>query len=285
VKAIVKVLFLASNPFAQSHLALDGEIRAIITKIRSADHRDAIDLIPAWAVQPDDLQQLMLQHKPRVVHFSGHGTSDTPLTNASQGGALTSRRDMVVHDSGQVEQIVFMGENGKPQPMSMATLVDLFSVLRDEVHLVLLNACHSELIAAAIGEVIPCSIGMRGEITDNAAVTFAAAFYRALGFGRTIQEAFYLGRNALMHLQVPEDQTPRLYCRKEDVDPAKVVLVGDSTAPLQLGKRNDIVDLTKRSEAVTGTTDFDGGTPLATELPTGLFSVREQDNRREIRDS
>ena len=59
--AKVKVLFLVSNPFEQNRLALDEESRVITTKIRSADHRDAFKFIPAWAVRPDDLQQLLLQ--------------------------------------------------------------------------------------------------------------------------------------------------------------------------------------------------------------------------------
>ena len=115
--------------------------------------------------------------------------------------------------------------------MSKAAVVGLFYVLRDNVHLVLFNACHSEPIAEALAEVIPCTIGMSGAITDDAAITFASAFYRGLGFGRNIQEAFDLGKNALMNLQVPEYQTPRLYSRKGAVDPAKVVLVGPSIAP------------------------------------------------------
>jgi hypothetical protein len=76
-------------------LALDEECREITAKIRSTDHRDAIELIAAWAVRPSDLQQLLLQHRPQVVHFSGHGTRGTPGGGISTG-TLTSRRDMVL---------------------------------------------------------------------------------------------------------------------------------------------------------------------------------------------
>jgi hypothetical protein len=228
--AKAKVLFLASNPLEQSRLALDEEIRAITGQIRSADHRDALELVSGWAVRPDDLQQLLLQHKPQVVHLSGHGTrhAESSVTHPS---VPTPVRDMTIRRADQVEQLVFKGEGGQPQPMSKSGLVNLFSVLRDDVRLVLLNACHSEAIAESLAEVIPCTIGMNGEITDEAAIAFATAFYRGLGFGRSIQEAFNLGKNALMNLQIPEDQAPRLYFRKVAADPTKVVLVGPSTAP------------------------------------------------------
>jgi hypothetical protein len=227
--AKVKILFLASNPLEQSRLTLDEEIRAITAQIRSAEHRDVFELVSGWAVRPDDLQQLLLQHKPQIVHFSGHGTGGSPSRDTPPD-SVTSRRDMTVSRVGNVEQLVLIGEGGHARPMSKEALFHLFGVLRDNVRLVLLNACHSEAIAETLAEVVPCAIGMRGAITDAAAIAFATAFYRGLGFGRNIEEAFDLGKNALMNLQIPEDQAPRLFTRKGAVAPTKVVLVGPSIA-------------------------------------------------------
>jgi hypothetical protein len=140
---------------------------------------------------------------------------------------------MAVSGKDQVAQLVLMGEGGQAQPMSEAALIHLLSVLKDNLRLVFLSACHSESIAEALADVIPYAIGMCGAIADDAAIAFATAFYRGLGFGRNLQEAFDLGKNALMNLQVPEDQRPGLYCRKDAVNPAKVVLVGLSIAPSQ----------------------------------------------------
>jgi hypothetical protein len=222
----VKVLFLVSNPVTQDRLALDEECREITAKIRSADHRDAIELIAAWAVRPSDLQELLLQHKPHVVHFSGHGTKHASTRETLPRG-LSCPRDMVVHEHDRAEHLVLTRDDRQPWPMSKAALVHLFQVLRDDVHLVLLCACHSAPIAEALAEVIPCAIGMREAITDSASMTFAAAFYQALGFGRSIQDAFDLGKNALMSLDFPEDDAPRLYSRKTGPDPSKVILVAE----------------------------------------------------------
>ncbi len=228
----IKVLFLVSNPLTQDRLALDEECREITAKIRATDLRDAIELIAAWAVRPPDLQELLLQHRPHIVHFSGHGTYGKS-TGEVPRGTLTPRRDMIRRDQVPVEELVLMGEDGQPQPMSKAALVHLFNVLKDNVYLVLLSACHSAPIAEALAEVIPCTIGISAEISDVAAITFAAAFYQALGFGRNIQEAFELGKNALMNLQTAEDHLPRLYSRRGALDATKTVLVAGRTVPSQ----------------------------------------------------
>ena len=140
-----------------------------------------------------------------------------------------------------------MSEGGQAQPLSEAALFHLLGVLKD-------NSCSSaratpSRLQKALAEMIPCTIGMSGSITDGAAIAFTASFYRGLGFGRSIQEAFDLGKNSLMNLQVPEDQQPRLYCRKGTADAAKVVLVGPSTAPSRRpgagGERNRVAMVEK----------------------------------------
>jgi hypothetical protein len=202
----VRVLFLVSNPSEEDRLAVDEESRLIAAKIRSTEHRDAIELITAWAVRPDDLQQLLLQHRPHVVHFSGHGMRDAPIGD-DPAGARPAQRDMRVAPRATAEHLMLTGEGGRVQLLSKAVLVHLFRVLRGEVHLVLLSACHTEPIAEALVEVIPSAIGMCGSISDPAAIAFATAFYQALGYRRSIREAFDLGRNALMNLPMPEDHT------------------------------------------------------------------------------
>jgi hypothetical protein len=195
----VKVLFLASDPFKQNALALDEEIRAITARLRGAEYRDTIELISAWAVRPDDLQALLLQHQPQVVHFSGHGT-----------------------DSGE---LVLKDQNGRPKPVGKPALLGLFKALRDNIRLVVFNACHSKPQAQAIVEVIDCAVGMNTAIGDEAAVSFAGAFYQGLAYGRSVKEAFELGKNQLLLDGIPEESTPALHHARR-VDPARMRLVG-----------------------------------------------------------
>lgn len=192
------VLLFAANPNGVTRLALEEECREIDQKIRAADYREELQLITKWAVRPDDLLQYLNQYRPHVVHFSGHG-SDT-------------------------EEIILLDAKRQPKPVSKAALKQLFSTLKDNIRVVVLNACFSRPQAEAIAEVIDCAIGMRKAISDEAAIAFAATFYRALGFGRSIKEAFDQGRTALMLYGLPEEETPELLVRT-GVDPANIFLV------------------------------------------------------------
>src|SRR5579859_5774813 len=111
----IKALFLAANPQATTRLALDEEIRLIKQKVRASDYRDVLDIESDWAVRPDDLLQLFNQHRPQIVHFSGHGS----------GAGLQ-----------------LAGNDGQARLVSTAALKALFTTLKDNIRLILLNACY-----------------------------------------------------------------------------------------------------------------------------------------------
>jgi hypothetical protein len=96
-----------------------------------------------------------------------------------------------------------------------------------------MNACYSEVQAKAISEVIDCVVGMKTEIGDQAAITFAEYFYNALGYGRSVKEAFEQGKAALMLEGIPEENTPVLLTRS-GVDAASVLLVQKEQRPQDL---------------------------------------------------
>ena len=194
----IKALFLASNPKGTTPLELDREIREITEKIRAAEYRDSIDLISAWAVRPDDLLQLLNQHKPQIVHFSGHG---------SKSG-----------------EIILVDSRGEQKPVNPAAIKALFQTLKANIRVVILNACYSKMQAEAITQVIDCAIGMNDAIGDEAAIAFAASFYRAIGFGLSIKQAFDQGIVVLLLEGIPEESKPELLV-KEGVDPEKIVLI------------------------------------------------------------
>lgn len=187
-------LLLAANPIGTSRLQLDEELRHIRMKVRASDHRDAIEFVPWFAARPDDLMQTLLQYRPEIVHFSGHGSA--------------------------AHELIFAGDDGAARPVSAEALRRIFRVLRDNVRLVVLNACWSAPQAEAIAESVDFTIGMERPIGDQAAIVFAASFYRALGFGRSVQEAFDLGTTAVLLEGIPEESTPRLIARPGAPEPA-----------------------------------------------------------------
>jgi hypothetical protein len=184
----IRILFLSANPSGTRALQLDEEIRQITNKLRAAEYRESIELISRWAVRPDDLLQALLEHRPHIVHFSGHGT--------------------------HTQEILLNDPQGNPKPVSKYALISLFTTLKDNVRIVLLNACSTRPQAEAIAQIVDCVIGMNNPIGDDAAIVFAASFYQALGFGRSVKEAFDLGRTALLLEGIPEEKTPELLTRK-----------------------------------------------------------------------
>lgn len=194
----LKVLFLSSNPKNISRIRLDEELREVDERIRLGNCRDQIELIPHFAVRPRDLAQALLRHQPHIVHFSGHGSP--------------------------ADGIILEDNNGQTKFVSADALANLFAVIKDNLRVVLLNACFSALQAEGIRQVVDCTIGMQKAIGDQSAIAFSAAFYEGLAYGRSLKEAFGLGVTALMMDRPGESQTPVLLM-KEGVEAAQTYLI------------------------------------------------------------
>lgn len=199
----VEVLCFAADPLSvppngkAPRLQLDEEVRQIRMKVRAADHRDRVSFDWRWAVQADDLLQALNEKPPHVVHFSGHGGDDG---------------------------LILVGRDGRGHAVGADALARLFTTFRGDIRLVVLNACYSEPQARAIAETVGCAIGTRGPISDEAAITFAASFYRAVAFGKSVKAAFEQAETALALEHIGSQEWPELLAR-EDVDPAELYLV------------------------------------------------------------
>jgi hypothetical protein len=160
----IRILFLTANPTDTNRLRLDEESRAIDQSLRRAEFRDRFVLEQFQAVRVSDLQECLLRFKPHIVHFSGHGSEEG--------------------------EIYLQDSNGMSRPVSEKSLGKLFAVLKDNIRCVVLNACYSRTQADAIAEHIDAVVGMSTAIGDQAAISFSAAFYQALAYGRDLQTAF-----------------------------------------------------------------------------------------------
>ena len=219
----LKVLFLAANPTGTIQLKLDEEIRTITQQIRASQYRDVLELKSAWAVRPDDLLQTLNEYKPQIVHFSGHGSG--------------------------AGEIILVDRNGAPKSVSARAIKALFTTLKDNIQIVILNACYSRSQAEAIIEVIDCAIGMNDAIGDEAAIVFAASFYRAIGFGRSVQEAFDQGNTALLLEGISEDTIPELLV-KAGANPSQLFLVNPSAITHETQIQQQVVGMVNFREAI-----------------------------------
>jgi hypothetical protein len=203
----VKILFFAADPLSAppegraDRLLLDEDIRQIREKVRASEHRDALEFDYRLAARQDDLLQALNEVRPDVVHFSGHGWR---------------------------EGLILVDPSGRhPQGVDVVLLTRLFRTFRGRIRVVVLNVCLSHAQARAIAAEVGCAIGMRGEISDQGAIAFGAAFYRAIGFGHSIQTAFDQG---CLALSSSERDCPQLVARS-DTDPAEVKLVSPDGEP------------------------------------------------------
>lgn len=196
----ISILFLAANPKDTPALRLDEEMRSIDVALRQAEFRDRFDIKQQWAVRVADLQGYLLRHKPELVHFSGHGSASS--------------------------QIILEDNSGNSHPVSPRALSQVFSVLKDNIRCVILNACYSEQQAQAIAQHTDCVIGMSKAIGDAAAISFAAAFYQALGYGRNVKTAFDLGCAQIDLENLDEQDTPKLLAIA--CNPASIIFVDDN---------------------------------------------------------
>lgn len=185
------VLVLAANPTDTPTLRLDQEVREIQSGLFRNRSR-AFQIRQDWAVRPRDVRRALLEHRPGIVHFCGHGTGE--------------------------EGLVLEDDTGTSQIVSTSAIAGLFALFSQHVRCVVLNACFSESQAKAIAQHVECVVGMNRAIGDHAAIEFAIGFYDAIAAGETIEVAFRFGCNAIELAGLPDHQTPVLL-RRESMQP------------------------------------------------------------------
>jgi tetratricopeptide (TPR) repeat protein len=181
-KPLLRILFLASDPSNTSKIRLGEELQEIRNRLESNLHFEIKD---RQAVKPDDVLRTILNYKPHIVHFSGHG-----------------------EDTGE---ICFEDEEGKSKTIPPDALAQIFKLVNEYVKCVLVNTCYSESQAKAIAQYVPIVIGTRKEITDSAAIKFSTGFYTALDpdlTQKTLKNAYESGCIAVRFENLEEHLTP-----------------------------------------------------------------------------
>jgi hypothetical protein len=167
-KKAMKILFLAASPSNESRLRLDREandLRAQLALVKSPQRQ--IEIEHRWAVRVDQVQMELLNERPDILHFSGHGGTET---------------------------LIFENTSGQSAPVSAKDLAELISLF-PTIKCVLLNACYSESVGKLVAPHIDAVIGCDASIEDAAAIAFTRAFYRALAHDHNYATAFKLAKN------------------------------------------------------------------------------------------
>ncbi|WP_179207197.1 CHAT domain-containing protein [Brevibacterium yomogidense] len=210
----LRILYLTANPHAvettMQHpdgsvetngvwLRVGQEVRQVKQSLRAANFRDQVTVEHLPAATGEDLIDGLNNHRPHVVHFSGH---------ASSWGVLLE------DDEGSLEGA----------GVDFGLLGRILGATDDPPRLVVLNACESLEGAEDLLHTVPTVIGMSESITDLAAVNFGAKFYAAIASAQSVASAVEQARVA-MQMATPEDSDLPEIRTRDGVDAASLVLV------------------------------------------------------------
>jgi uncharacterized repeat protein (TIGR01451 family) len=162
------ILFLVAQPRNTDHLRSYAEMREVEMLLRLGRDQARYRLKRHVATRLRDISQALGDYEPQIVHFAGHGGDDGSL---------------VVEDD--------FGRASSANPDGLANLLGGFASVR----CVIVNACHSLVLAKAMNKNIDYVVGMGSEIRDTVSIQFSVGFYQGLFAGKTVPEAFRQGRD------------------------------------------------------------------------------------------
>jgi CHAT domain-containing protein len=210
----LRVLYLTANPDAIEEtitrpdgiveeygvwLRVDREVRDVKQRLRGSKYRDLVVLEHKPAATFSEFVDGLNDHRPHVVHFSGHAHSGGIIL---EGAAGTDDE----HD------------------FPFDQLARLLGATNDPPQLVVLNACESLDGADDLLQTVPVVIGMSDTVDDAAAITFASFFYGAVAAAQSVQGALDQAKLAMEAAFVGDATLPTIRTR-EDIDPSTLILV------------------------------------------------------------
>lgn len=182
------LLFVSAHPDDRGPLKVDREFRIIRNELEKTTigRTVTVDARPATLVE--ELARYVVEAKPTILHFSGHGGIDGVCVEDAMGQTVSI-----------------------PGPACRELLQQ--PAVSARLRVVILNSCLSYAQAHEIVRVVDYVVGMRASVPDDVALAFAQGFYMALGQGLNVVEAFEFGRVAISLSGLSENWMPELFKR------------------------------------------------------------------------
>lgn len=197
----LRVLYLTASPTTPNvpGLRVDAEVNNVLKALRSAKHQNLVDFENRPAATIEDLVDGLNDHRPHVVHFSGH----------AQGGLLFDKADLA--------------EPGD-QLVGYETVARLLKATDAPPTLVVLNACRTAEGVDLMLEAAAVVIATNDTVGDASSAIFAVHFYGAIAAGQTIGQAVEQAR-AMISLALPDDPDVLTVSSAAGIDADEVRLV------------------------------------------------------------
>lgn len=189
------VLYLTASPDPDSPLQVDMEVKKVQEKIKSSRFRDNVTVEYRPAADLNSLIEGLNDHRPQIVHFSGHG---------NEGGIATD------------------GE-GSVKELSFELFANALKATDEPPQIIILNSCKSSAAKKALLPVADLIITMQTSVSDAAATVFAQYFYAAIASGQSVKSAFEQGKVNVENISISEGDTPELQ-HTSQINPAKMIL-------------------------------------------------------------
>ena len=168
-----RLLFLVSDPSDSARLRLMREAAEIENEL-SRRSSYSFTVRHAFSSRPDEVMRRLLEERPHIVHFSGHGDSSGRLC--------------------------FEDATGRSWPADQATIAAMCEASRRYLRCAVLNTCFSAEQARLISAHIEYAIGLTSSVSDDAAIALAKGFYGALSVTGRISQAIGAARTNLQLL-------------------------------------------------------------------------------------
>lgn len=171
------VLVLNATPDDQGRIRADKEGALLERQLEMVKNRERqFHVVQKFAVRLQDIQRELLNNRPKILHFSGHG------------------------DEGV---LMFENDNGTTAELNGDVLAEIIQVY-GQLDCLVLHACYTEHVARACAKHVRTVVGSIDAINDETAPKFTYAFYQALANGRTYANAFLAGQVEVKTVS-PED--------------------------------------------------------------------------------
>ena len=145
----LKILLLAAN----SGTRVEREFREIEKRLNSSSHRKQFSIKIALGVRASDFSEVLLRHTPHILHFSGRADKKTGLLLAD--------------------------DSASHRPVPNKALMQLLKILKDNLDVLVFNACYTKRQAQGLAKTFDYTIGMNEDLDDESAIDFSASKRRS----------------------------------------------------------------------------------------------------------